>query len=78
MIQVEGKKGRERPKIKLVKVIKKDMSIMEVTMSMVLDIIECRKRLYVVNPASLWEFIAVLEILEDKACCCEGIRLSGC
>lgn len=43
------KKGRERPKIKLVKVVKKDMSIMEVTKSMVLDIIEWRKRIYVVD-----------------------------
>ena len=41
--------GRERPKIKLVKVVKKDMSIMEVTKSMVLDIIEWRKRIYVVD-----------------------------
>lgn len=43
------KKGRERPQIKLVEVVKKDMSIKEVTKSMVLDIIEWRKRIYVVD-----------------------------
>ena len=36
----EWKKGRGRPRITLVEVVKKDMSIMEVTKSMTLDIIQ--------------------------------------
>ena len=43
------KKVRERPQIKLVEVVKKDISIKEVTKSMVLDIIEWWKRIYVVD-----------------------------
>ena len=44
-IQVKGtKKGRGRPKITLVEVIKNDMSIKEVTQCMTLDGIEWWKR----------------------------------
>ena len=46
-IHVEGtKKGRGRPKITLVEVIKKDMSTRGVTKSMNLSRIEWRKRIY--------------------------------
>ena len=51
LIQVEGtKKGRGRPKIKLVEVIKKDMLINEVTESMTLDRVEWKKRLHMTDP----------------------------
>ena len=52
LIQVEGtKKGKRRPKITLIEVIKKnDMSIREVTWSMTSDRIEWRKRIYVASP----------------------------
>ena len=50
-IQVEGKKkGRGRPKITLVEVLKKGMSIKEVTEIMALDIIEWRKKIHVTDP----------------------------
>ena len=49
LFKLREKKGRERPQIKLVEVVKKDISINEVTKSMVLDIIEWRKRIYVVD-----------------------------
>ena len=49
LFKLREKKGRERPQIKLDEVVKKDMSIKEVTKSMVLDIIEWRKRIYVVD-----------------------------
>ena len=51
LIEVEGTKtGRRRPKIALVEVVTKDMSIKEVTKSVTLDRIEWWKRIYVVNP----------------------------
>jgi hypothetical protein len=41
LIQVEGmKKGRGRPKIALIELVKKDMSIMKITKGMILDRIE--------------------------------------
>ena len=45
----EPKKGRGKPKITLVEVVKKDMSIKEVTESMTLDRIECRKSIHVAD-----------------------------
>ena len=51
LIQVEGtKKGRGRPKITLVDVVKKDMSIKEVTEAMTTDRIECKKRIHMAIP----------------------------
>jgi hypothetical protein len=51
LIEVEGTEtGRRRPKIALVEVVTKDMSIKEVTKSVTLDRIEWWKRIYVVNP----------------------------
>ena len=48
---MEGtKKGRGRPKITLVEVLKKGMSIKEVTEIMALDIIEWRKKIHVTDP----------------------------
>ena len=44
------KKGRGRPKITLVEIIKKDMSIRKVTKSMTSNIIKWRKRIHVANP----------------------------
>ena len=43
------KKGRGRPKITLVEVIKKDMSIRKVTKSMTSNRIKWRKRIHVAN-----------------------------
>ena len=45
----ERKKCRGKPKIALVKEVKKDMSIMEVTKSMTLDIIQWQKRIHVTD-----------------------------
>ena len=45
----EPKKGRGKQKITLVEVVKKDMSIKEVTESMTLDKIECKKRIHVAD-----------------------------
>ena len=51
LIQVEGmKKGRGRPKIILVQVIKKDMTIKEVTKSMTIDRVEWRNRIHMADP----------------------------
>jgi hypothetical protein len=43
------KQDRGRPKIKLVEVVKNDMSIKEVTGSMTLDRIEFQKRIHVAD-----------------------------
>ena len=49
--QVEGtKKGRGRPKITLLAVVKKDVSIKEVTKAMTADRIECKKRIHMAIP----------------------------
>ena len=45
----EPKKGRGKPKITLVEVVKKYMSIKEVIESMTLDRIECRKSIHVAD-----------------------------
>ena len=45
----ERKKGRGRPKITLIEIIKKNMSIREVMESMILDRIEWRKRFHVAH-----------------------------
>ena len=51
LIIVEGtKKGRRRPKITLVEVIKNDISIKRVTESMPFDRVEWRKRIHMTNP----------------------------
>jgi hypothetical protein len=51
LIQVEGtKKGRGRPKITLIEVVKNDMLIKKVTESMTSDRIEWRKRIHVADP----------------------------
>jgi len=51
LIQVEEmQRGRGRPKIALVELIKNDMSIKEVTKSMTLHRIEWWKRFYVADP----------------------------
>lgn len=51
LIQLEGiKKGREKPKITLLEVVKNDMSIKWVTESIILDKIECWKTIGVTNP----------------------------
>lgn len=51
LIQVVGaKKGRRRPKITLVEVIKKGMSIRVVIESMNLDRVEWRKKIHVADP----------------------------
>lgn len=51
LIQLEGiKKGREKPKITLLEVVKNDMSIKWVTESIILDKIECWKTIHVTNP----------------------------
>ena len=51
LIQVEVmKKGRGRPKIILVQVIKKDMTIKEVTKSMTIDRVEWRNRIHMADP----------------------------
>lgn len=44
------KKGRRRPKIILLEVVKKDMSIKKVTKIMTLNRIEWRTRIHVANP----------------------------
>ena len=50
-LQVEVmNKGRERPKITSVEVVKDDISIKEVTKSMTSNKIEKRKRIHVTNP----------------------------
>ena len=50
LIQVEETKiGRRRPKIKVVKLVKNDMSIKQVTKSMILDRIEWWKRIHVAD-----------------------------
>lgn len=51
LTQVEGaKKGRGRPKITLVEVIKKRMSIRVVIESMNLNRVEWRKKIHVADP----------------------------
>ena len=51
LIQVEGtKKGRGRPKITLIEVVKKDMLIKKITKSMTPNRIGWRKRTHVVDP----------------------------
>ena len=50
-IQVEGKKkGRGRPKITLVEVIKNDMLINGVIENMTLDRVEWRQRIHMTSP----------------------------
>ena len=60
MNQVEGtNKGRGRPKITLLAVVKKDVSIKEVTKAMTVDRIECKKRIHMAIPnLSCWGFKA--------------------
>ena len=49
MIQVEGtQRGRGRPKIALVELIKNEISIEKVRESMTLDRIEWKERIYIV------------------------------
>ena len=51
LIQVEGtKKGKRRPKITLIEVIKNNMSIKEVIERLTLDKIKWRKRIHITNP----------------------------
>lgn len=51
LIQVEGKKkGRGRPKIKLVEGIKKDMLINELTELTSLDRVAWKKRIHMADP----------------------------
>ena len=51
LAQVEGmKKSRGRPKITLIEVIKRGMSIKGVIKSMTLDRVEWRKRIYMADP----------------------------
>ena len=69
LIQVEGiQKGRGMPKIIVVKIVIKDMSIKEVIESMNLDRIKCWKRLYCCG--SIADTNNLEERLDCFCCCC--------
>ena len=51
LIKIQGtKKGRGKPKIRLIEIEQKNMSIKEVTETVTLDRIEQQERIYVADP----------------------------